>query len=227
MSQLQASDDAGKFPSVEWARHEADWRRVWARLGALGDPLPVFADLRRRYTQPERAYHNWRHIEDGLRELLAVEHLADHQDAIRMAWYFHDAVYDTRASDRENVAQSARLAVERLRQAGLPDAVIGRIEGLIHVTHHTEPPAGTDAQLMADIDLSILGKPDAEFDRYERAIRAEYAWVADDVYRSVRAGILERFLQRPSIYSHPVFVEAYEVQARRNLRRSLAALAGP
>lgn len=203
---------------------QARWVLLWNLVGAKGDPLPPYKDLRIRYSKPQRKYHVWQHITDGLAEFEPSQSLALHPEEIKLAYYFHDAIYDTRTKDSENVDNSALLAVDVLQQAKLPPVMIQRVADLVLVTKHTTPSVGVDAQLIVDIDFSVLGKPEAEFDEYERNIRQEYAWVEDQIFRSTRADILTRFLQRPQIFNTQFFVNKYEEQARKNLQRSISNL---
>ena len=83
-----------------------------------------------------------------------------------------------------------------------------------------------DAEILVDIDLSILGQDAETFDNYERAIRQEYAHVDDNAFRKGRSAILQRFLDRPAIYATPRMRSRYEEPARQNLRRSLLNLSG-
>lgn len=215
----------GRIPDkMSEIKYEMDWIRMWAAIGAKGDPRPPYQDLKRRYAEPQRKYHTWKHIADGLEELRLVEHLAQYPDEVRIAYYFHDAIYDTRVKDSENVDKSAELAVAVMREAQLPVARIDRVEDLILITQHTDFPLGIDAAIMVDIDFSILGKPDAEFNIYERNIRLEYLHVDEEVFKTTRADILGRFLLRPQIFITPYFFEKYENQAIVNLSRSLKNL---
>ena len=91
-------------------------------------------------------------------------------------------------------------------------------------TRHSEPALDSDARLVCDVDLSVLGAEPAAFELFERAIRQEYRWVPDAVYRQERAKVLRRFLGRPSIYQTAPFQARYEKQARQNLERLVAAL---
>jgi predicted metal-dependent HD superfamily phosphohydrolase len=195
------------------------WRALWARIGARTAPEGVHRDLERRYSEPHRAYHNLEHVADCLRQLDAARQLAENADAVELALWFHDVVYDTRASDNEQ--QSACLAREVLGEAGVSAPLISNVCALVIATEHHAAANEGDAQLVVDIDLSILGRSAEQFDRYDRAIRQEYAWVPDEVFRTTRAAILERFLQRPAIYSLPFFRDRYESQARRNLQRAI------
>ena len=206
------------------SEQEAKWTSLWTSTGATGEPQPPYLDLRRRYAEPQRRYHTWKHVADGLAELESVAHLAEDPAAIKFAYYFHDAIYDTQVPDSQNVDKSAELAVTVLEQAQLPSVLVKKTSNLIIVTKHTTPPVGIDAQLIVDIDFSTLGKSAAVFDEYERGVRAEYSWVEEQTFRSTRAGILERFLKRPQIFNTPYFVDRYEAQARKNLEKSINQL---
>ena len=78
---------------------------------------------------------------------------------------------------------------------------------------------------MVDADLSILGAPPDEFDRYEGQIRREYAFVPEAEWRERRPRILRRFLDRPRIFETPEFARL-EAPARSNLSRSTRAARG-
>ena len=77
---------------------------------------------------------------------------------------------------------------------------------------------------VCDVDLSMLGAQPAAFELFERAIRQEYRWVPDALYRQGRVEVLRRFLRRPSIYQTAPFQARYENQARQNLEGAVAAL---
>ncbi len=91
-------------------------------------------------------------------------------------------------------------------------------------TNHVYGPDSPEAGLLVDLDLSILGQPEAVFNRYENEIRREYAWVADGEFARGRSRVLEGFAIRPSIYSTPFFRAKYESAARANLARSIIRL---
>jgi predicted metal-dependent HD superfamily phosphohydrolase len=188
---------------------------------------PLRTELTDAYTAPGRHYHDLRHIEAllGLADSCAGE-IADHE-AVEAAIWFHDAVYDTRREDNEE--RSAALAEERL--AGMAsEERIARIAAMIRATAgHGMPDfadAGSrqDCALFLDMDLSILGSPEADFDAYEAAVRREYDWVPEPQWRQGRRAVLARFLVRPSIYATARFQASHEAAARRNLARAIARL---
>jgi len=192
------------------------------RLGAPGEPATVAAELLRRWDEPGRVYHGLEHLRDCLARLDAAPRDGTDRDLVEAALWFHDAVYDPRSADNE--ARSAELAARTLAGLGLPDRTVAKIAELVLLTRHREPPADPEGRLLCDIDLAILGDPEQEFDRYDRAIRREYAWVPEPVYRRERAKVLRGLLDREPLYATGYFRDRYEVPARANLRRALARL---
>lgn len=198
------------------------WLKFWEAAGATGDPEPQWRSLSDRYAEPHRAYHTLRHIGHCLDELEAARSLAGDRAAVEMALWYHDAIYDPRAKDNED--RSADLAAAAASAMGLTPAFGDRVADLIRVSTHRSVAAGADPQLFADIDLAILGQPEAAFDEYERQVRVEYSWVVEPAFRAGRSAILRSFLDRPSIYGTEFFRKKYEAAARRNLARSIALL---
>lgn len=190
-------------------------------------PDALRSDLTQRHAEPQRHYHSWDHIEAllgwfGQRR----NHLHDPL-SVELAILFHDAVYDPTRSDNE--AESARL----LRDADLPgveDAVRARAVRMVEATARHEIPEGLDAPdrndmaEFLDMDLSILGARTEVFDAYEQAIRREYAFVPEALYREARRGILQRFLEREGLYFSDWGRERFEAAARANLAASIFAL---
>ncbi len=198
------------------------WCDLWHRLGAQSAPEPIFDELVRRYRGPHRAYHTHNHIQDCLFQFDQARDLAERPDEVEMALWCHDVIYDPRAADNE--LQSAAWAGKILSTGHLAADVSARIQALILATQHQTAPNQPDAALLVDIDLSIMGRPPAEFDRYDAAIRQEYQWVPETTYRAARAKVLRAFLARPAIYLTPHFHNRYEAQARENLARQIAKL---
>lgn len=139
-----------------------------------------------------------------------------------MAIWFHDVVYDSRG--KENEERSAEVWHRVADSAGLDDPLRARVTDLILATKHAAPPIDSDAKLIVDVDLTILGQPAKRFDEYERQIRDEYAWVEPAAFTAGRGKVLTAFIKRGSIYFTEHFRAKYEAQARENLRRSLERL---
>ncbi|WP_421913265.1 hypothetical protein [Mesorhizobium sp.] len=180
------------------------------------------------YVAEGRHYHGLAHIEAMLALCRYYSVLLDDVEAVDAAIWFHDAIYDSRAKDNE--ARSAALAEKEL--AGRADTKrIDRIKAMIVATAtHELPPFGDtnalrDAALFLDMDLSILGAAPAAFDAYESAVRREYGWVEEPMWRAGRGAVLKTFLAREHIFHTEEFRQRFEAQARHNIARSLQALA--
>jgi predicted metal-dependent HD superfamily phosphohydrolase len=200
-----------------------DWVALWKRIGAQGDAQRWFAKIVRAYGEAHRFYHNAEHIAECLQELRDAKFLiGEHHDEIEMAVWLHDVVYDPTRHDNEPL--SAQFGADLCHDAQLPVSFAKHLEELILATRHNATPRASQAQWMVDIDLSILGKPEDRFSRYERDVRKEYGFVPEEIFRSKRAEIMEAFLRRDRIFNHAFFVERYEKQARENLTASIGKL---
>ena len=204
------------------SRHPTRFHRLWKSIDAHGDPALVANDLLARWSEPWRHYHTTGHLHACLAQLDAHRALAHEPDVVELALWFHDAVYDPRASDNE--AQSARLAADTLRAAGLPEATVAKVESLILATRTHETDGDPDTALLLDIDLAILGSPPDTYQAYASAIRREYAWVPEPDYRAKRAAVLARFLHRPRLFLTEPFFARHEAPARANLAREIQTL---
>lgn len=192
--------------------------RALAQVGARAQPA-LLDELVERYAEPHRAYHTLRHVVGSLGWLEWYRSLAEHPAEIALAIWFHDAIYDPRASDNEQ--KSAELAVERLAHLGARSDAIHRINDYVLATAGHDAPASADGRLMIDIDLAILGARPSAFSAYDRAIRTEYRHVPWALYALGRRRILRRFLHRPILYQCAPLRELLEERARENLRRAL------
>lgn len=207
--------------------HVAELRRRFvdalALAGGMGFGGAVFDELVARYGEVHRHYHTLDHVEACLAWLDVHAGLADRPAEVALALWFHDAIYDPRAQDNER--RSAELARERLRALGVHPDATERIGAQIIGTQDHDVDHG-DCRLVVDIDLTILGTSPVVFDDFEQRIRREYAHVPDAVFQRGRRHVLERFLERPTIYRVPELREQLEAATRANLRRRVAELSG-
>lgn len=197
------------------------WRGMWAAFGITADEA-LLRDLVARYSEPHRKYHTMQHLEECFGKLRELRALARQPEEIELALWFHDAIYDTRRRDNEE--RSAEWARSAVLEAGVTTAAGDRVHELVMATRHNAVPAGIDARILVDVDLSILGASPDRFDEYEAQVRQEYSWVPGPLFRRERRKILEDFLKRPTLFQTAPFVAAYEARARDNLQRSIARL---
>lgn len=78
--------------------------------------------------------------------------------------------------------------------------------------------------LFLDLDLSILGSSDHEYDLYAKQIRKEYNSYSTEEYRIGRITVLRGFLNRERLYFTDYFYGKYESRARRNIEREISSL---
>ena len=90
------------------------WTETWQRIGKT-PPGDLYAHLCDRYTEPQRAYHTLQHIEESLVLFASVHHLAENPVDVELAIWFHDVIYDPKASDNEE--RSTGFAVGALQKS--------------------------------------------------------------------------------------------------------------
>ncbi|MER7503094.1 metal-dependent phosphohydrolase [Nonomuraea pusilla] len=202
------------------------------------------AELLARWSEPHRRYHTTAHL---TAVLAAVDRLTAPEDgtvaegtgadgtgegagadgvfdpvAVRLAVWFHDAVYEGRPGWDEE--RSAQLAQSRLPRCGVPAARVAEVARLVRLTaaHDRAEPGDRDAAVLCDADLAVLAGPG--YDAYAAAVREEYAHVPDEAFRQGRAEVLRRLLNTPSLYRTRRGRELWEERARANLAAELAVL---
>jgi predicted metal-dependent HD superfamily phosphohydrolase len=177
----------------------------------------VAAALAPRYREAHRAYHTLAHIRQVLAtvsDLVAAGEPVADLTAVRLAAWFHDAIYVPGARDNERA--SAELAVRTLGPLGLDPARLSAIAALILDTAD-HVPRSPDARVLIDADLAILAAGPLSYDAYAAAVRAEYAAVTDEAWCAGRAAFLGGLLARPALFVTPTMRARAEGAARRNL----------
>ncbi|WP_329546924.1 hypothetical protein OG548_24465 [Streptomyces sp. NBC_01356] len=187
------------------------------------DPTPYADNLLTRWQEPQRRYHTLTHLTAVLDHIDVLEKYADAPDLVRLAAWFHDAVY---LPDRsENEERSAHLAERALPEAGLSDPDTAEVARLVRLTV-THAPADDDrnGQVLCDADLAILAAPQPAYAAYTTAVREEYAFVPAEAFREGRAAILRQLLDLPRLFRTPYGEREWERRARENLRTELTQL---
>lgn len=199
-------------------------------------PAWLYADtgirdrLLEAYDEPGRWYHNRQHLAEVLARidliLTAEPSLAVDRDAVLLAAWFHDAVYDsTGDSSGDNEERSAVLAARELTRAGAPGTVVAEVARLVRVTAtHQIAADDLNGKVLCDADLGILAADDQRYAEYTQAVRREYEHVPDQDFRSARARILRHLLAAPSLFHTHYAAQHWESAARTNVERELIDL---
>ncbi|WP_406393131.1 hypothetical protein [Streptomyces sp. NBC_00887] len=197
---------------------------VAARGGAPGpDPLPYADNLLARWAEPQRRYHTTAHLTQVLDRVDTLACHAADPDLVRLAVWFHDAVY--RPDRTENEERSAALAERALAEAGVPGAATAEVARLVRLTVTHDPADGdTNGEVLCDADLAILAAAPKEYATYAAQVREEYGFVPDDAFRDGRAAVLRQLLGLPRLFRTPHGVAAWEPRARQNLTTELDLL---
>ncbi|MEU6060550.1 hypothetical protein [Streptomyces sp. NPDC047097] len=204
-----------------------DLRRRWAaavRDAAHADRADRYADaLLARWAEPQRRYHTTDHL---LAVLDRVDELAEHAedaDAVRLAAWFHDAVYLPERSTNED--RSARLAERALPELGVSPARTAEAARLVRLTVSHDPADGDrNGEVLCDADLAVLAAAPDAYATYAAAVREEYAFVPAEAFRAGRAAVLRQLLELPRLFRTPHGAGAWEDRARQNLGTELELL---
>ena len=191
--------------------------------GGGPDPAPYAENLLGRWQEPQRHYHTLAHLTAVLDHIDTLERYAADPDVVRLAGWFHDAVYLPERS--ENEERSARLAERALPEAGVARAKAEEVARLVRLTV-THDPAGDDrdGQVLCDADLAILAASPSAYAAYTAEVREEYHFVPNDAFHRGRSDVLRQLLALPRLFHTPYGREHWEATARYNLAAELEML---
>ncbi|MEU2154557.1 HD domain-containing protein [Streptomyces sp. NPDC019396] len=187
------------------------------------DPLPYADNLLRRWSEPQRRYHTVDHLAAVLDHVDTLAEYAENPDLVRLAAWFHDAVYDPERSLNEE--RSARLAEKALPEAGLTRQGTDEVARLVRLTvGHAAQESDRNGMVLCDADLAILASAPEAYAAYAAAVREEYGFVPDDAFRVGRADVLRHLLALPRLFRTPYGEREWEAAARHNLSTELELL---
>lgn len=197
----------------------------WHALFAQADRATAskeFQSLCSRYSEPHRHYHTLEHVAACLAWLDRVRSQVPDPNAVELALWLHDVVYNARKKNNEII--SAEYATATLSLLKVERTVRTQVQDLILVTQHPSIPATDNQRWMVDIDLAILGAQADAYDDYARRVRQEYSHVPGLLYAMGRKQVLKDFLAAQRLYHTDYFCQLLETRARDNLQRELARL---
>ncbi|QRV02016.1 hypothetical protein JTE88_08040 [Arcanobacterium phocisimile] len=198
-------------------------------------------DLLAIWAEPERLFHNTRHLLDMLKRVDTLSPETQNPCLVRLATWGHglvfnispEAVYSRNGGEDEPA--SARVAAQYFSQIGIPEENIERISSLITHMHKRHDVPGVsqrsdETSRFDSIDVDRLALYDAHFGTlatapqhyksYVQLVREEYAHVPERDWLMARRLIAEHLLARKRIFLTPL-ATAWEPVARQNLRAEL------
>ena len=199
------------------------WARLLAAHPQARDVAGTGERLLDRWAEPTRGYHDLTHLAAVLAHL---DELSGHEtdaEAVRLAAWYHDAVYAGRPDDEE---RSAILAETELGRAGLrlPPGLVAEVARLVRETKDHDPsPHDRNGEALCDADLAVLAADARTYDAYVRGVRTDYAHLPDAVFRAGRSSFVHATLDSPALFRTPYGQQHWEARARANLARELLA----
>ena len=198
------------------------WVALITRQSADPDSIEVGRGLLAAWSEPHRRYHGMTHLCDILDRVEELAPYADDADAVRLAAWYHDAVYAGLPDDEE---RSARRAEEELSRLDVAPELVAEVARLVRMTVTHDPATGDrNGEVLSDADLAALAVPSDTYQANTAAIRAEYTHVPGEAFRKGRAQVLVAFLAGPGVFRTEYARREWEATARDNMRAELAGL---
>ena len=194
---------------------------AWAELaGDSPTSRTEWSALVAAWSEPHRRYHDLAHLAAVLGLVGELGEAAD-LPAVRLAAWYHDAVYDPQRSDNEEVsAQRARAGLRGL----VDDERAAEVERLVLLTAGHDPaPEDRNGAALCDADLAVLAAPAESYAAYASAVRAEYGHLSDEEFTAGRTAVLEHLLALPTLYRTPR-AQPWTDTARANMGAELVLL---
>ena len=173
------------------------------------------------WSEPHRRYHDLAHLAAVLGLVGKLGAAAADPDAVVLAAWYHDVVYDPERDDNERV--SADRARAGLRGV-VSDERLDEVERLVLLTAGHQPaPGDADGAVLCDADLAVLAASPESYAAYASAVRLEYGHLSDEEFTAGRIAVLEHLLALPELYRTEA-ARPWTDRARANLTAELTLL---
>jgi len=197
-------------------RFQALWQRCLVE-DARDDSSSIHQRLLMAYAEPQRFYHNLTHIDHCLGVFDEVKSLLSNPDAVELAIWTHDVIYQPGA--RDNEALSVEWYLDIAADVHDSDLVQLVSQHIIATLHDDRPLDAEDSGYLVDIDLSSFAMPWDDFLRDSRNLRRENPQITDQEYYHNQGKFQKLLLSRHRFYHSDYFYQHYEQRARDNLAR--------
>jgi predicted metal-dependent HD superfamily phosphohydrolase len=195
---------------------------VWALLaGDSPTSRTEWAAVIAAWSEPHRRYHDLAHLAAVLGLVGELADAAADPDAVRLAAWYHDVVYDPESPGNEQVsAERARAGLRGL----VSDERLDEVVRLVELTSGHDPgPDDGNGAVLCDADLAVLAAPPEAYAAYASAVRLEYGHLSDEEFTSGRIAVLEHLLALPALY-RTAAARPWTETARANLTAELTLL---
>ncbi len=196
------------------------WKRAFPNA-RLEDIAQCSAMVIKHYGQSNRHYHNFDHVTALIRQIIRASLIRSDENILINVALFHDVIYIPGRKDNEH--KSAELAKKWLAILQVDTHTAQRTCAIIKATaSHKSDDFLT--QLFLDMDLSILGANELNYQEYTSQIRKEHYQVPHCLYKIGRKRFLAQMLSRTTIFSTPKYYKSFEKMARKNMKNELNSL---
>lgn len=186
--------------------------------------LSIWKVIESKYSEPVRAYHTLEHICDLINIAASYRSKMIDFNAVQLAIFFHDIIYDPTSSLNEDESAGFFLNV---MPKYIEENLVKKVTSYILATKNHHPPNLDDRDLcfFLDFDMSILGRERDEYSLYTKKIRREYKHVDEISFNRGRSAFLRNILASNNpIFSTPEFLSEMELKARCNIEWEAAEL---
>jgi predicted metal-dependent HD superfamily phosphohydrolase len=195
-------------------RFQLLWRRCLLEK-SVDNSAAIHQQLTDAYSEPHRVYHTLNHIEHCLTHLDNISDYLQNQDAVELAIWYHDVIYNPGAKDNEQLSADLFMETTRGRfDDSLRDTVYQHIMATLHDDSEID---NNDTKFMVDIDLSSFGLPWPKFSQDSDNLRLEMCGLSDEDFHRKQSTFQQNLMARPRLFKSDYFYENYEQQARQNL----------
>ena len=207
MNQLSYNTEIDSFQAL--------WQRCLRDTVTDHSSAQIYQRLTQYYGDSQRFYHTLEHIKGCFVLFEKIKNLLDNPDALALAIWFHDAIYEPGACDNERRSADWFMAeTDGLFDEDLRELVCTHIMATLHCGSET---GVHDSQFMVDIDLSSFGMPWPVFLRDSDNVRRERPELSDQEFYPNQCNFQKVLLERSRFFQTDYFFEHYENQARQNL----------
>lgn len=209
------------------------WADTCKKLGISAEQEEHWwQELERRHSEPQRRYHDFSHLAELAGYLEQCPSVQD-REAIALAIFFHDAVYNPRAGSPQNEKDSAEL-FDSFAQVALPvgnppglakGELISKVRRWIVQTadHKCKEDDESDCKFFMDFDMAVLGRPWDQYEIYSKQIREEYKHVPEAIYCRARAGFLASSCSA-ELFATEAFKDSHGERSKDNAAKEAAIL---